>query len=76
VQEGNYRIEIHRWVDIQADRVMNRGRGVAETEVKLGSYDPVQHFESNYHLIIDTNTLHRKSHALNERSELRVCQDQ
>ena len=64
MQKGNNRIEIHRWVDIQADRVMNKGRGVAETEVKLGSYGPVQHFESDYHLIIDTNSLTQEmSHA-------------
>ena len=64
MQEGNNRIEIHSWVDIQADRVMTRGRGVAETDVKSGSYGPVQHFESDFHLIIDTNNLTREiSHA-------------
>ena len=47
MQEGNNRIEIRRWVDTQVDRVMNRGRGVAETEVKSGSYGRAQHFESD-----------------------------
>ena len=60
MQEGNNRIEMHRWVDIQADRVMNRGREVAETEVKSGSYGPVQQFESDYHLIVDTNNVTRE----------------
>jgi len=47
VQEGNKRREIERWVDRQEDRMIDRGRGVAETEVKAGSYDSVQHFESH-----------------------------
>jgi len=40
--------KIDRWVDRQADRMMKRGKGVAETEVEAGSYGPVQHFESHY----------------------------
>jgi len=34
VQERNKRKEIDRWVDREADRMMDRGRGVAEKKVK------------------------------------------
>ena len=69
MQEGNNRIEIRRWVDTQADRVMNRGRGFAETEVKSGSYGPVQHFESDHHLIVDTNNVTREISQARATSE-------
>jgi len=47
VQERNKRKEIDIWVDREADRMIDRGRGVAE-ELKASSYGSVQHFESDF----------------------------
>ena len=33
--------------------MIDRGRGVAKTEVEASSYGSVQHFEFEYHFIID-----------------------
>jgi len=51
VQERNERREIDQRVDRQADRMIDRGWGVAETEVESHLWGPVQHFESDFHVI-------------------------
>jgi len=43
--------EIDQRVDRQADRMIDRGWGVAETEGELRVWGPVQHFESDCHVI-------------------------
>jgi len=57
--------------------MIDRRRGVAVTEVDAGPYGPVQHFESDYHFIIDYYKLDTGmvTRASNGRSELRVCWD-
>ena len=42
-------------MDRQAGRMIDRGRGVAETEGEAGSWGPVQHFESDHHFILIIN---------------------
>ena len=46
------RREIDKWLDRQRERMIDRGMEVVETDVEVGSYSPVQHFESNHHLNI------------------------
>ena len=39
-------------MDRQADRMIDRERGVVETEGEAGPWGPVQHFESDYQFIL------------------------
>ena len=51
MQERNKRKEIDRWVDREADRMIDRGREeLPKKEGELGRWGPVQHFQFDYHL--------------------------
>jgi len=50
VQQRSKRKEIYRWVDRVPDRMIDRGRGVAEKEGGKGRWGPVQQIEFDYHL--------------------------
>jgi len=45
VHDRNKRREIERWLDRQADIMVDRGRGVTETEGDAGSWGTLQHFQ-------------------------------
>ena len=50
MHERNKRKEIDKRVDREADRVIDRGRGVAEKEDEMGRWGTVQHIKFDHHL--------------------------
>ena len=46
-----------RKLDRQADRMIDRGMEVVETDVEVGPYGPAQHFESDIILLLSTKIL-------------------